>query len=53
MTQMYKGGQTPIAHARTLKHRAEDLIRIAHPDFRPALIEEYERRFMCKYEDTL
>ena len=38
---------------RTLKHRAEDLIRIAHPDFRPALIEEYERRFMCKYEENL
>jgi len=35
---------------RTLKHRAEDLIRIAHPDFRPMLIEEYERRFCCKYE---
>lgn len=35
---------------RTLKHRAEDLIRIAHPDFRPMLIEEYERRFQCKYE---
>ena len=30
---------------RTLKHRAEDLIRIAHPDFRPMLMEEYERRF--------
>lgn len=38
---------------RTLKHRAEDLIRIAHPDFRPALIEEYERRFMCKFEENL
>ena len=38
---------------RTLKHRAEDLIRIAHPDFRPALIEEYERRFMCKYEEQI
>ena len=34
---------------RTLQHRAEDLIRIAHPDFRPMLIEEYERRFQCKY----
>ena len=35
---------------RTLKHRAEDLIKIAHPDFRPMLIEEYERRYKCKYE---
>ena len=40
-----------IAHlkGRTLQHRAEDLIKIAHPDFRPALIEEYEHRFQCKY----
>ena len=35
---------------RTLQHRAEDLIRIAHPDFRPMLIEEYERRFKCTYQ---
>ena len=35
---------------RTLQHRAEDLIQIAHPDFRPMLIEEYERRFQCKYQ---
>ena len=35
---------------RTLQHRAEDLIQIAHPDFRPTLIEEYERRFQCKYQ---
>ena len=35
---------------RTLQHRAEDLIQIAHPDFRPMLIEEYERRFKCRYE---
>ena len=34
---------------RTLQHRAEDLIRIAHPDFRPALAEEYERRFHTQY----
>jgi hypothetical protein len=34
---------------RTLQHRAEDLIQIAHPDFRPMLIEEYERRFQCKF----
>ncbi|MBQ9418309.1 MAG: acetyl-CoA hydrolase/transferase family protein [Bacteroidales bacterium] len=30
---------------RTLQHRAEDLIRIAHPSFRPLLAEEYEHRF--------
>ena len=36
---------------RTLQHRAEDLIRIAHPNFRPKLAEEYERRFHCKYQD--
>ena len=30
-------------------NRAEDLISIAHPDFRPMLIEEYERRFQCKF----
>ena len=35
---------------RTLQQRAEDLIQIAHPDFRPMLIEEYERRFQCKYK---
>ena len=35
---------------RTLQHRAEDLIRIAHPDFRPMLIEEYERRFKCSWK---
>ena len=36
---------------RTLQHRAEDLIHIAHPDFRPELIEEYERRFKCTYQE--
>ncbi|MBR1549325.1 MAG: acetyl-CoA hydrolase/transferase family protein [Bacteroidales bacterium] len=36
---------------RTLQHRAEDLIRIAHPDFRPMLIEEYERRFATKFPE--
>ena len=35
---------------RTLQHRAEDLIRIAHPDFRPMLIEEYEHRFKCTWK---
>ena len=37
---------------RTLQHRAEDLIRIAHPVFRPMLIEEYERRFQCKWGEN-
>ncbi|MBR1644080.1 MAG: acetyl-CoA hydrolase/transferase family protein [Bacteroidales bacterium] len=35
---------------RTLRQRAEDLIRIAHPDFRAMLVEEFEQRFDCKYE---
>ena len=30
---------------RTLRHRANALIEIAHPDFRPALREEVKRRF--------
>lgn len=30
---------------RSLKERARALISIAHPDFRPMLAEEYERRF--------
>lgn len=30
---------------KTLKERARALIRIAHPDFRPALCEEFEKRF--------
>lgn len=36
-----------IAHlkGKTLRQRAENLIRIAHPDFREALTEEYFRRF--------
>lgn len=41
-----------IAHLRgeTLNGRAKALIRIAHPDFRAELAEEYEKRFHCKYE---
>lgn len=40
-----------IAHLRgkTLKDRARALIEIAHPDFRPGLIQEFENRFHCKY----
>jgi 4-hydroxybutyrate CoA-transferase len=34
---------------RTLRERAKALIEIAHPDFRPQLIEEYEKRFSCKF----
>lgn len=36
-----------IAHlrGRTLKQRAECLIRIAHPNFREMLMEEYHKRF--------
>ena len=35
----------------TLRERAVRLIRIAHPDFRPQLIEFFEKKFCCKYED--
>ena len=40
-----------IANVRgkTLKERARALIEIAHPDFRPELIREYERRFKVQY----
>lgn len=36
---------------KTMKGRAEALIKIAHPDFRPQLIEAYEDRFKCEYPD--
>lgn len=35
---------------KCLRQRAHDLISIAHPDFRPSLIEAFEVRFKCKYE---
>lgn len=35
---------------KTLRQRAETLIKIAHPDFRAELIEEFEKRFHCKFE---
>lgn len=40
-----------IAHlrGRTLRERAKALIAIAHPNFRPELTAEFERRFCCKY----
>ncbi|MBU3114752.1 acetyl-CoA hydrolase/transferase family protein [Clostridium lacusfryxellense] len=34
---------------KTLKGRARALINIAHPDFRPSLIEEWENRFKAKF----
>ncbi|SDZ90485.1 4-hydroxybutyrate CoA-transferase [Eubacterium aggregans] len=34
---------------RTLKERAANLIKIAHPDFRDDLVEEFERRFKCAF----
>ncbi|MBC3939295.1 MULTISPECIES: acetyl-CoA hydrolase/transferase family protein [Anaerotruncus] len=34
---------------KTLRERARELIGVAHPDARPELIEEYERRFHCKF----
>lgn len=34
---------------KTLRQRAKELINIAHPDFRPALKEEYEKRFKEKF----
>ncbi|MCI1823435.1 MAG: 4-hydroxybutyrate CoA-transferase, partial [Megasphaera sp.] len=36
---------------KTLKQRATALIHIAHPDFRAGLIEEFEARFHCKFEE--
>ena len=30
---------------KTLRERAEALIQVAHPDFRPILMQEYEQRF--------
>jgi 4-hydroxybutyrate CoA-transferase len=34
---------------KTLRDRARELIKIAHPDFRPGLIEEFEKRFKSKF----
>ena len=34
---------------KTLKNRAKALINIAHPDFRNELIQEFEKRFKCKF----
>lgn len=35
---------------KTLRERARALISVAHPDFQPGLIEEFEARFHCAYE---
>ncbi|MFL0196094.1 acetyl-CoA hydrolase/transferase family protein [Clostridium sp. WILCCON 0269] len=34
---------------KTLRERAKELIKIAHPQFRDELITEFENRFNCKY----
>ncbi|MDR2174761.1 MAG: hypothetical protein LBO82_02340 [Synergistaceae bacterium] len=34
---------------KTLRDRARELIGVAHPDFRPPLIEEFEKRFKSKF----
>lgn len=36
---------------KTLRERARALIRIAHPDFRPSLIEHFEHKFHTKYAE--
>jgi len=41
-------GVAPL-HGRTLRDRANALIRITRPDFQDGLIEEYEKRFHEKY----
>ena len=33
----------------TLRDRARSLINIAHPDFRATLVEEFEKRFHCRF----
>jgi 4-hydroxybutyrate CoA-transferase len=34
---------------KTLRERARELINVAHPDFRPGLVEEFEKRFKSKF----
>ncbi|MGH4138836.1 acetyl-CoA hydrolase/transferase family protein [Clostridium sp.] len=34
---------------KTLKERARAMINIAHPDFKNELIQEFEKRFTCKF----
>jgi 4-hydroxybutyrate CoA-transferase len=35
---------------KTLRQRGKELIGIAHPDFRPQLVEEWEKRFKAKFQ---
>ena len=39
-----------LLKGKTLRERARELIKIAHPKFREGLKEEYERRFFEPYE---
>ena len=39
-----------LLKGKTLKDRARELIKIAHPKFRPELKEEYDRRFLEPYD---
>lgn len=36
---------------KSCRARAKALIQIAHPDFKPELIEAYEKRFGCKFDE--
>lgn len=42
---LYCGG----CKGHTLRDRARSLINIAHPDFRAGLVEEFEKRFHCRF----
>jgi 4-hydroxybutyrate CoA-transferase len=39
-----------LLKGQTLRERAKRLVNIAHPDFRPMLIDEWEERFNEKFE---
>ena len=39
-----------LLKGKTLKDRAKELIKIAHPKFRDELKQEYERRFLEPYD---
>ncbi|MBW9143982.1 4-hydroxybutyrate CoA-transferase [Clostridium sp. CM027] len=36
---------------KTLRDRARSLINISHPDFRPSLMQEWEKRFKAKFQN--
>ena len=38
-----------LLRGKSLRERGRALIAIAHPDFRPMLIEEWEKRFNCEF----